>query len=335
MAIHFNTKPAVTLPPRRRKPGPKTGGEKTITEQKKAAARAKRIQKHYKKRLEVTEEFNREMDGRHIPNEVEDAIDAHILSAQEIIKIWETLTGESLGPKRRKYVVANLFASQLGSDKAPGANQYCDAVADLVLERMCNGESVNHICKDPFMPNISKFFAWLTERPELKEKYTLAQQVLGYVAASRVVEVSGKARMGVSITHRADGTVDIVTADMVQRSRLEADSLKWYASKVLPQFSNEGAQRTSAVPGQQTATGGRTITVTGGLPRKPLGELPPGERDAAVAEAAKTRVITQEMVNNPFGLDIAAIEAARKTARNAPAPSADPADYDDAQDEDV
>jgi hypothetical protein len=51
------------------------------------------------------------------------------------------------------------------------------------------------------------------------------------------------------------------------------------------------------------------FAVTGGLPRVPLGELPEAERAAAVAAARKTRVITQESINNPFNLDIAAIEA--------------------------
>jgi len=330
MAIHFNTKPVV-VPPKRKK-GPKTGVEKTITDRKKAAARAKRVQKHYRQRLEINEEFNKEMDGRHIPHEVEDAIDAHVLSAQEIIKIWEDLTGEKLGPRRKKYVVANFFASQLHSDKAPGANEYSDAVAEMIFARMCEGESLNHICKDPYMPNITRFFDWINEDPVLSKKYTQAQQVMGQMAVLKAVEVSARARMGVTLTHRADGTVDIVTADMVARSRLHADTLKWYASKVLPMFSSEGGsvQRQNAVGDSSVAGGGnRVITVTGGLPRKPLGELPPELREAAVALAAETRTITREQIENPFGLDIAAIEAQDAIDDGETAgPSNDPADYD-------
>ena len=182
--------------------------------------------------LEVSEEFKKEMAGRNIPVTVKEAIEKRTISAQEIIEVWEELWQEKLGPCQRRFVVANFFAQQAAMGKDPKANQYSPEVADLILERMCNGESLAHICRDPYMPNPAHFFRWVGDNEKLRDRYANAQQALVEMRVMNAFKEVTTPRVGVTVTNRADGTVDIQTYDNVARSRLVADFIKWDASKI-------------------------------------------------------------------------------------------------------
>jgi hypothetical protein len=227
-------KPPITPPVKRGRGRPPKNpnsppDRKTI---KKQQRREKNIAAFKQANYEISEEFKKEMAGRNIPATVKEAIEKRTISAQEIIEVWEELWQEKLGPCQRKFVVANFFADQAILTKAPKANEYSPEVATMILNRMCNGESLTHICADPYMPSPGHFFRWVGDNEKLRDQYANAQQALVEMRVMNAYKEATSARVGVTVTNRADGSTDIQTYDNVARSRLVVDFIKWDASKI-------------------------------------------------------------------------------------------------------
>lgn len=266
MAVHFNTYTKAPNYSKSKKKAP--ARPKTKTEIKKEELRQKRIRQHYAGRLEVTNELKEEMRGKHIPETVEEGIKSGRVSAQEIIELYTDATGEVPGPRMRKYIVANTLAKALDTGKTEGSQSYTPEVANIIIERMIDGESLQSICKDKHMPNISRFLWWVQQNPDLKEQYNLAMQVRAELWALKLPEIASRARMGVKIKHCANGEVEIATEDMINRSRLEADVLKFMLSKILPKTYGPTLADNSQADDSNTVR----VVVSGGLPDKPLAE---------------------------------------------------------------
>jgi hypothetical protein len=151
------------------------------------------------------------------------------------------------------------------------------------------------------------FYAAMKANPLWAGDYEAAQECQRGVFADEILTLLDAVQQGDVSETRNGKTKASFMRDRIALAAKKADNRKWLLSKLDPRFREQSAQ-TVTHAGRMDVTK-RVIVVTGGLPTRPLGELPPEERDAAVAEAAKTREITWDQINNPFGLDIAAIEA--------------------------
>jgi hypothetical protein len=176
------------------------------------------------------------------------------MCAQDIYKAYEDIHGVKPGPCTRKYIVANMYARDIINRKAPSTTEYDDVVFDYIIERMCTGESIAHICQDPHMPAISRLFYWVTADPKLENRYTLARKICAEVVAARAVEEACRFRPEVRQLLKADGTTEIQIVDNVMRSRIAADTLKWQASKL--DHANYGNTGKGADTGGGSDTGG-------------------------------------------------------------------------------
>lgn len=323
MAIHFNTKPAKPVPPIKGDAGAAGNKSRTKTQQKKQ----QKIEDWYAGVRIENEKIREGFDAKHIPTTIQQGIASGRLSAQDIIEAWETQFGQTLGPRDRRYVVANTVARDYFKGKTPGANNYCEEVADFILERMLEGEPIRSICRDPHMPHLSKFLGWIEKNTSLRERYTLAKELRAEVWADDLISLGDSARMGVTITHRADGTVDIVTADMTNRTRMQIEVRKFLLSKILPK--KYGTLVPEEV--QENAGGVRRVVITGALPDEPLGDYDEQDADKLVADtAAEYQFVPATPGGNPKRIHIARADDAQDVAHTdiAPTPSIDPADYD-------
>lgn len=222
----------------------------------------------FAKRRVVELEMYEELKGRNIPETVEKAIDGRTMPAQEIIQLWEEYWGEPLGPRSRKYVVANLFAHLIVNARPETAKRYTSEVADFIMERVMEGESLRNICRDPYLPSMSRFLFWCQEYPDLQERYTLAQQIRAETYVDDLIPLADKVKLGIVTTYKADGTVEHTVSDMLNRARLGIDVRKFTIAKVLNRFrdKNGGGGVTDADDGTHH------VVITGGIPDKPLGE---------------------------------------------------------------
>jgi hypothetical protein len=185
--------------------------------------------------------------------------------------------------------------------------QYDPTVIDAVLKAVAGGKTLTEACRsDPAFPTRSAVYGWISADPELKARYDTAREFQLEFWADQLIDIPDAIQIGDYMGKLPDGTVvKLKTADKIKKASLQVE----YRFKVLSRRSQDYTER-QTITHAGRVDGVKTIVVTGGLPRKPLGELSPEERAAAIAEAAMTRVITREQIENPFGIDVAAIEAA-------------------------
>jgi hypothetical protein len=58
-----------------------------------------------------------------------------------------------------------------------GVSTYCDATAQAIFERLCEGESLTRIGGDPTMPSLSTIFYWRRRIPEFDEMVDMAKEI--------------------------------------------------------------------------------------------------------------------------------------------------------------
>lgn len=94
-------------------------------------------------------------------------------------------------------------------------SSYTDGTAEVICERLAEGESLISICRDPAMPGIRTVFQWLESSPDFTHKYARAREIQGHVYFDMAGEVA-------------------VNAEDAGRGRLAYDARKWQASKLAP-----------------------------------------------------------------------------------------------------
>ena len=117
---------------------------------------------------------------------------------------------------------------------AIGIDAICEMVADCVTLREI-AESIG----------ISKgsLLAWLAGHAD---QYTRAREAQAEILASDILRLADECRIGTIKTERANGDVEIRTADMVDRARLQIDARKWLAGKMSPKKYGEKIQHGGA-----------------------------------------------------------------------------------------
>lgn len=112
---------------------------------------------------------------------------------------------------------------------------YSEKVAELICNRLAGGESLNVICQDARLPARSTIYVWLTRDTEgFQDKYARAREAQTHFMADEILEISDRERLGERVTTKADGGVETVIVDQVDRSRLQVDSRKWLMARMAP-----------------------------------------------------------------------------------------------------
>jgi hypothetical protein len=63
------------------------------------------------------------------------------------------------------------------SSAGGGVSSYCQAAADAVFERLCDGESLTSICRDPRMPCQSTVYYWRRRFPAFGDALRVAREI--------------------------------------------------------------------------------------------------------------------------------------------------------------
>lgn len=241
--------------------------KQTKAQTKREAAHARKLLAYWEERSEIDADLRASLEKYHIPQTVEMAKARGGLCAQEIIETVEEMFDCELGPRERKWVVANIVAQDHFNRRTSLSQRYCPEVAQYVLDRMCAGEQLRNICRDPHMPYISRFLAWVVENPDLKEQYSRAQEIMVMSMMEDAMPLVDNVRVGVITTHKSDGTVDITTTDMLGRSKLQWEARRWLASKIM--------RHTYGDVDKELEGGDNTVHIKteGGLPDVLQGEL--------------------------------------------------------------
>ena len=95
--------------------------------------------------------------------------------------------------------------------------EFTQEIADIICERIAEGESLRSICRDDDMPSCMSVFRWLDNRPDFVSKYARARVLQSETIADKAVDM-----------------IENVTPENAQAERVKLAAIQWIAAKLNP-----------------------------------------------------------------------------------------------------
>lgn len=111
---------------------------------------------------------------------------------------------------------------------------YSQDIADLICERLADGESLRSICADKSFPARSTVFRWLSLQPEFSDQYTRAREAQADAIFDEMIDIADNPLIGEKTKTLPDGKKETTTGDMIEHRRLQVETRKWMAGKLRP-----------------------------------------------------------------------------------------------------
>ncbi|TVR08181.1 MAG: terminase small subunit protein [Salinarimonadaceae bacterium] len=118
-------------------------------------------------------------------------------------------------------------------------SSYSDEIADIICERIADGESLRTICRDEDMPASSTVFRWLAADEAFQEKYARAKSAQADALVEDILEIVDDARNDWMERRGKDDEGWVANGEHIQRARLRVDARKWMAGKLAPKKYGE------------------------------------------------------------------------------------------------
>lgn len=163
--------------------------------------------------------------------------------------------------------------------RKPGRpSKYSDELAERICAEVAKGLLLPQALKGEGMPSTSMVFRWLEAHSEFRERYARARESQCETIAGQLLEIADICRPGKKVKHTvctycrgtglgvalnadedrptcercngAGGMDEVVTADMVERARLQLDTRKWLLSKMFPKKYGERVESHVELTGQ-------------------------------------------------------------------------------------
>jgi hypothetical protein len=109
-------------------------------------------------------------------------------------------------------------------------SSFTQKIADLICERIADGESLRKICMDENLPDKATVFRWLAKHDAFCDQYARAREAQADTLADEILDISDDGR---NDTYESDSGT-LTNHDVIARSRLRVDARKWLASKMAP-----------------------------------------------------------------------------------------------------
>ncbi len=110
---------------------------------------------------------------------------------------------------------------------------FTDDLADTICERIASGESIVAICRDDDMPAQRTVFRWLADpaRSTFRQCYERARETWADAMLEQMLSIADD---GSNDTYRDDDGKVRVDHDVIARSKLRVDTLKWAMARTSP-----------------------------------------------------------------------------------------------------
>jgi hypothetical protein len=115
-------------------------------------------------------------------------------------------------------------------------SNYSQDIANLICERISNGESLRSICKSEDMPQRSTVFNWLANEKykDFLDRYARAREEQAENLAEEIFEIADDGSNDYMTITKGNVRYNVEDKEVTSRSKLRVDARKWYLSKVLP-----------------------------------------------------------------------------------------------------
>ena len=114
------------------------------------------------------------------------------------------------------------------------ATVFTQEIFDRICERMAEGESLRAICKTKGFPAKRTVMRWVENDEALQKQYAKAQMDRIDHYAEQIVDIADECRVGKKVTTKANGDVETVEVDMVERAKVQIDARKWICARMAP-----------------------------------------------------------------------------------------------------
>ncbi|WP_313217538.1 terminase small subunit protein [Stenotrophomonas sp.] len=138
-------------------------------------------------------------------------------------------------------------------------SDYSDEIAELICERIADGQSLKAICADEAMPGRSTVFRWLASRETFRDMYAHAREEQAETLADEIVGIADERETRVVMDGEGDAVV-VFDSTAVARNRLRVDARKWVAAKLKPRKYGDKIQQ--EVSGPNGGPVGMVVSVT-------------------------------------------------------------------------
>lgn len=113
-------------------------------------------------------------------------------------------------------------------------SDYSRQIADIICEKLADGQSLRAICSDVDMPNRATVFRWLADHVEFSDQYARAREAQAEALVEESFEIADDASNDWMEKHFKEQTAWVVNGEAVQRSRLRIEHRRWAAEKLKP-----------------------------------------------------------------------------------------------------
>ena len=145
---------------------------------------------------------------------------------------------------------------------------YSERVSNAICKRLMMQESLKSICADPRMPCVGTVAGWLSRNKDFRERYYDARRVAAELHVDDVFEEVRNTENDWEQTFDKNGDPNgwKPNHDAIQRSRLKVDTIKWYASKLIPRMYGDNINIEHEVTGDLAEMLKKASNNTTGLP---------------------------------------------------------------------
>ena len=124
---------------------------------------------------------------------------------------------------------------------------YTQDIADLICERLSDGESLRAICQDENLPDRKTVTRWTNTNEAFREQYRIAREIQIELLADEIIDIADDATNDFIERTRQDGSTEmVVDHENINRSRLRIDTRKWMLSKLKPGTYGDKIQHANA-----------------------------------------------------------------------------------------
>ncbi len=114
-------------------------------------------------------------------------------------------------------------------------SDYTQEIADLICDRISQGEMLTKVCAEEGMPPRKTVYTWMRARPDFKAAYARAREEWAEFYEEKVLDIAFDDKGDFFIE---DGKA-VADHARVARARLQVDTLKWFMMKWAPRRYGE------------------------------------------------------------------------------------------------
>ena len=127
-------------------------------------------------------------------------------------------------------------------------SEYNEIIADAICDELAIGHSLLKICEADDFPSERTVYRWLEQNEDFRQKYARARELQADHYSAEIIDLADKDRITQKRVIKADGSEELTILDQTDRTRLQIDARKWYASKLAPKKYGDKVQNEISGP---------------------------------------------------------------------------------------